>query len=369
MKLKLLSLSIFGIFLLLLAVVTTAHALTNKDEAKTKVGNPKSSGTCWPTTGYISQGPQGQTSHSSLLAGSGGYAIDIANPLGTPVIASFDGTADVYNCTGGGACDNGYGNLVKIIPDVSPDTRVYYAHLSEIQVRDKAKVLAGDQLGLSGETGSAQGNHLHYEFRGGSLRMTTPYIPQDLASLSCDENCVPRNISSSTCEGATAPTTQDLYWLLLHRQSNTEELLKGVPGNKSKSTVIKAFSVKTGKPGERPTPLPSLVGKDYWTIEWKRPQAGDLGPYFMKLNIPYTSLTPFGPEPYTECGGQQCNWKTPGDFGLHGTGGNSEKVNNDGSQDWHWSSGCIRHLDEDITYLYNTVDPRAQELRYYVENN
>lgn len=49
-------------------------------------------------------------------------------------------------------------------------------------------------------------------------------------------------------------------------------------------------------------------------------------------------------------------------FGLHGTGGQPEKL----SKDDPGSSGCIRHKDEDITYLYNLLDPQKEEIRYYV---
>lgn len=162
------------------------------------------------------------------------------------------------------------------------------------------------------------------------------------------------------------PEPQKDYWFVLHRTSNKEELYQGVPGNKYKSQLLKTFQVKTGRPGERPTPLPQIMGKEYWLIIKEQPELNnpETAPYFLTLNIPAPAEAPFGPVPYNECGGQ-CDWVKPGDFGLHGTGGDLSKL----SQEDPGSSGCIRHRDEDITYLYNLLNPEKEEIRYYVENN
>lgn len=161
-----------------------------------------------------------------------------------------------------------------------------------------------------------------------------------------------------------ASTQKDSYWFLLHRKSNMEYLYIGSPGDKENSALVNTFQVKTGIPGERPTPLPQLVGKDYWTIISKRKATSDeTAPYFLTLNVPFTSEPPYGPEPYKECNGEQCNWQTPGEFGLHGVNGQPERL----TQKDPGSSGCIRHTDEDITYLYNLLDPRREEIRYYIE--
>ncbi len=157
---------------------------------------------------------------------------------------------------------------------------------------------------------------------------------------------------------------KEKYWFVLHRAANKELLYWGVPGEKEKSTVVKTFIVKTGIPGERPTPLPRLLGRKYWVITEKHPEPDnpETAPYFLTLNIPSPTEEPFGPTPYDECSGQ-CDWQKPGDFGLHGTGGDLSKlaVTDPGS------SGCIRHADADITFLYNLLDPAKQEIRYYIE--
>ncbi len=159
--------------------------------------------------------------------------------------------------------------------------------------------------------------------------------------------------------------TQADYWFLLHRKSNQEFLYQGVPGEKDKSKLIKTFKVKSGILGQKPTPLPELLGKKYWVIEeeFETPDNPETAPYFLKLDIPYSEEYPYGPTPYQECNGQ-CDWQLPGSFGLHGVGGISEKL----SQEDSGSSGCVRHSDQDITYLYNLLDPKKEEIRYYIED-
>lgn len=163
-----------------------------------------------------------------------------------------------------------------------------------------------------------------------------------------------------------APTMQrESHWLLLHRKSNVEYLYLGIPGEKEKSRLIKTFTVKAGIPGERPTPLPQLVGREYWKITGKveTRDSVETSPYFLILDIPYSEEFPFGPTPYLECNGQ-CDWIVPGSFGLHGINDDPSRL----SKENPGSSGCVRHIDEDITYLYNLFDPEKEEIRYYIED-
>lgn len=157
------------------------------------------------------------------------------------------------------------------------------------------------------------------------------------------------------------------YWFVLHRKSNREELFLGNPGDKSKSRLIKTFAVRVGIPSERPTPLPQLLGKEYWVMTTKEEQRDnpETAPYFLTLDVPAPSEAPYGPVPYEECNGQQCDWVRPGPFGLHGVNGDLSRL----TADDPGSSGCIRHRDEDITYLYNLLDPKKYEIRYYIEDN
>lgn len=164
------------------------------------------------------------------------------------------------------------------------------------------------------------------------------------------------------------------YWLMLERASNKEFLYKGVPGDKEKSVLIRTFRVKTGVPGQRPTPLSQRMGREYWLITAKSISADnpETAPYFLTLNIPAPTEYPFGPSPYEECNGSasssprrdgQCNWQLLGEFGLHGVNGDESKL----SDDDPGSSGCIRHSDADIAYLYQLLD-LATPVRYYIDD-
>lgn len=159
---------------------------------------------------------------------------------------------------------------------------------------------------------------------------------------------------------------EEKYWFVLYRKSNKEELYHGIPGDKEKSKLVKTFQVKTGIPGERPTPLPKLLNRKYWLItdKFETFDNPETSPYFLTLDIPAPSEEPYGPSPYTECNGQQCHWFLPGAFGLHGIASDSSRlsIENPGS------SGCVRHKDEDITYLYFLLEPKKEEIRYYIED-
>lgn len=159
---------------------------------------------------------------------------------------------------------------------------------------------------------------------------------------------------------------KEYHWFLLHRKSNVEYFYRGQPGSIEKSRLLKTFTVKTGIPGERPTPLPQLVGREYWLLIKKESSAEnpETAPYFLTLNVPGIEEEPFGPVPYKECNGEQCNWNLPGAFGLHGVNGDQSRL----SKENPGSSGCIRHTDEAITYLYNLLDPQKEEIRYYIED-
>nr|WP_050982574.1 M23 family metallopeptidase [Mycolicibacterium phlei] len=81
--------------------------------------------------------------------------IDIANSIGTPVLAASDG---VVIAAGPYA---GYGNHVKIRH--ADGTVTLYGHLSSWQVEVGQRVWAGDQIAKMGNTGNSTGPHLHFE--------------------------------------------------------------------------------------------------------------------------------------------------------------------------------------------------------------
>ena len=155
------------------------------------------------------------------------------------------------------------------------------------------------------------------------------------------------------------------YWFVLHRESNVELLYKGVLGDARRSEIIRSFRVKAGIPGERPTPLPQMIGRDYWLVTAKSTSDNpETAPYFITLDVPVSEEPPFGPKPYEECVGGQCDWVLPGAFGLHGVNGDPSRLSDENPG----SSGCVRHSDEDITYLYELLNPEKEEIRYYVED-
>lgn len=155
------------------------------------------------------------------------------------------------------------------------------------------------------------------------------------------------------------------YWFVLERKSQREHFYLGVPGDKAKSSLIRTFRVKSGIAGERPTPLPQLLNREYWliTAEFETKESPETAPYFLALDIPFSDEFPYGPTPYLECNGQ-CDWILPGSFGLHGVNGDPTRLSDQNPG----SSGCIRHSDADITYLYNLLDPQKEEIRYYIED-
>jgi lipoprotein-anchoring transpeptidase ErfK/SrfK len=155
------------------------------------------------------------------------------------------------------------------------------------------------------------------------------------------------------------------YWLVLERKSNRELLYQGTPGDSSSSTLIKVFQVKVGIPDQRPTPLPEKLNREYWLItnKFETQDSQETAPYFLTLDIPYSEEFPYGPVPYNECNGQ-CNWQLPGSFGLHGVASDSSKL----AAENLGSSGCIRHHDQDIAFLYQLLDPETKPIKYYIQD-
>ena len=83
------------------------------------------------------------------------YGIDLANSIGTPIIAAMDGVVvDVENRPAG------YGKYIVIKHDRGYQT--LYGHLSLINVREGQRVVQGQRIGLMGSTGRSTGSHLHF---------------------------------------------------------------------------------------------------------------------------------------------------------------------------------------------------------------
>lgn len=89
---------------------------------------------------------------------AGHPAIDIPLPLGTPIVAADSGTVIFA-----GRDDSGYGNLIII--DHGDGYWTYYAHNSELLVKNGEGVTQGQTMALAGSTGNSAGPHLDFRIR------------------------------------------------------------------------------------------------------------------------------------------------------------------------------------------------------------
>ena len=83
--------------------------------------------------------------------------LDIANRVGTPIIAPASG---VVARTGR---EGGYGRTIVVNHGYGLSTR--YAHLHRILVKPGQLISRGDKIALLGNSGRSTGSHLHYEVR------------------------------------------------------------------------------------------------------------------------------------------------------------------------------------------------------------
>lgn len=112
----------------------------------------------------IEQGYGGSFSHTDA---QNLYAVDFGADIGTPVVAARDGVVmQVESDFAKAGLDlekfGGRANFVRILHD--DGTMALYAHLQEsgVLVRVGQRVHAGQQIGLSGNTGFTTGPHLHF---------------------------------------------------------------------------------------------------------------------------------------------------------------------------------------------------------------
>ena len=105
----------------------------------------------WPTTGVV-------TSPYGLRWGGSDFhpGIDIANDMGTPIVATADGIVEYAGWNAGG-----YGNMVDINHGNGLMTR--YGHASQVVVTVGQAVKRGQLIAYMGSTGFSTGPHCHYE--------------------------------------------------------------------------------------------------------------------------------------------------------------------------------------------------------------
>ena len=107
----------------------------------------------------LTQGANGQYSHQTP---QGRYAVDIAMPEGTPIIAARSGTVVRVENSQSGRGNNPSGNFVRVLHD--DGTMSVYLHLQRgsVSVREGQRVETGQPLARSGNTGRSTGPHLHF---------------------------------------------------------------------------------------------------------------------------------------------------------------------------------------------------------------
>ena len=107
----------------------------------------------WPARGVVSS-PYGLRWNGSDFH----PGIDIANDMGTPIIATADGVVRVA-----GWNDGGYGNMVDI--DHGNGIMTRYGHAMQVAVTAGQYVHRGQVIAYMGSTGFSTGPHVHYEVR------------------------------------------------------------------------------------------------------------------------------------------------------------------------------------------------------------
>ncbi len=115
----------------------------------------------WPVEDHILSGYDYAPSANHL-------GIDLRGDMGDPVEAVDNGVV-VY----AGWNDWGYGNMVVV--DHGSGWQSLYAHLAEVDVVCGQEVYAGDKLGSMGDTGEADGVHLHFELRSDEYGRVNPW--------------------------------------------------------------------------------------------------------------------------------------------------------------------------------------------------
>ena len=120
----------------------------------------------YPITQAFGEVIQGVTYNNKPHTG-----IDYGCPIGTPILASADGTvmtvADAVS---------GYGKYIIICHYDGSGT--LYAHLDRHNVRQWQAVKQGDIIGWSGNSGYSPGAHLHFEWRRKANDSTTVEDPR-----------------------------------------------------------------------------------------------------------------------------------------------------------------------------------------------
>ena len=129
----------------------------------------------------VEQGYFGKFSHSSRY---GEYAIDFDMKVGTPILASRGGlvveTKDDSNIRGLSRSYAKYGNYILIYHTDGTFARYLHLKLGGCIVKPGDRVIAGQTIGYSGNTGWSSGPHLHFQvsrpIKGRTITMPTDFL-------------------------------------------------------------------------------------------------------------------------------------------------------------------------------------------------
>ncbi len=127
----------------------TAYLPNTPGHQQTRPEQEKFAGYIWPSEGELSS-PYG------WRWGRMHRGIDIAGPIGTPIVAAASGVVSYADWN-----DGGYGYLVEITH--ADGSITLYAHNDRILVNEGEEVAQGQQISEMGSTGFSTGPHLHFE--------------------------------------------------------------------------------------------------------------------------------------------------------------------------------------------------------------
>jgi murein DD-endopeptidase MepM/ murein hydrolase activator NlpD len=135
---------------LLAAGFDTVTSAINRNAAKLA-----STPSIMPTAGWLTSQFSRSRFHPILHLSRPHEGIDVAAPMGAPVVAPASGQVIFAGV------ERGYGNVLQI--DHGNGIVTKFAHLSRIGVRTGDRVTRGQTVAAVGNTGLSTGPHLHYE--------------------------------------------------------------------------------------------------------------------------------------------------------------------------------------------------------------
>ena len=151
------------------AEVARQKALEAAKKKKAAAGSSKGSGDL-PT---VAAGTWTRPAAGRFTSGFGGrdigpigsknhLGVDIANSIGTPIVAAADGVVSYVGSM------NGYGNVVMVTHSIEGQVfTTVYGHLSGFNTSVGTSVSKGEQIARMGNTGNSTGPHVHFEIHVG----------------------------------------------------------------------------------------------------------------------------------------------------------------------------------------------------------